>query len=118
MITEFGKILRKIRIDRDEILKDMASRLGVTAAYLSSIENGKREIPGEWVSEIARLYDLDEEESREIEEAALASRRSIKFNLEEESDRDRDLLLAFARRFRDLSDGDVREMKEILERKE
>ncbi len=118
MITEFGKVLRKIRIDRDEILKDMASKLNVTAAYLSSVENGKREIPREWVFEIIQSYELGKEEALEIEKAALASRKSIKFKLDEESARDRDLVIAFARRFRDLSDSDVEVMKDLLEGKE
>ena len=39
MVTEYGKLLRKIRIDHDEILKDMAGKLEITSAYLSSIEN-------------------------------------------------------------------------------
>lgn len=38
MATNYGKVLRKIRVDRDELLKDMAGKLGITSAYLSSIE--------------------------------------------------------------------------------
>lgn len=38
MLTKFGKELRKIRIENDEILKDMADKLNVTAAYLSAVE--------------------------------------------------------------------------------
>ena len=45
MITNFGKFLRKLRIDNNEFLKDMAARLGVTVAYLSAIEHGKRDVP-------------------------------------------------------------------------
>ena len=45
MLTEFGKCLRKIRIDKAELLKDMAEKLQVTSAYLSAVEHGKREIP-------------------------------------------------------------------------
>ena len=37
MLTKFGKELRKIRIEHDEILKDMADKLNVTAAYLSAV---------------------------------------------------------------------------------
>lgn len=36
MLTELGKELRKIRINSDEILKDMASKLGITQAYGST----------------------------------------------------------------------------------
>ena len=39
MITNFGKFLRKLRVDHNEFLKDMAARLGVTVAYLSAIEH-------------------------------------------------------------------------------
>lgn len=45
MLTRFGKQLRKLRIDREERLKDMADRLNVTTAYLSAVENGKRTVP-------------------------------------------------------------------------
>ena len=45
MITEFGKALRKLRIDRGETLKIMADNLEMTSSYLSAIECGKRNIP-------------------------------------------------------------------------
>ena len=55
-VTAFGKILRKMRIDTSEVLGDMAKRLGVSAAYLSSIENNGREIPdAEQVEELKEL---------------------------------------------------------------
>lgn len=43
MLTEFGKVLRSIRISRHELLKDMADKLKITSAQLSSIETGKIE---------------------------------------------------------------------------
>ncbi len=44
-VTEFGKFSRKLRIENDELLRDMANKLGVTASYLSAVEIGKRNIP-------------------------------------------------------------------------
>jgi len=41
MITEFGRILRNIRMDCNELLKDMADKLNITSSYLSAIEHGK-----------------------------------------------------------------------------
>ena len=64
-VTAFGKILRKRRIDSSEILGDMAKRLDVSAAYLSSIENGLREIPESFVEKIAKEYGLSEAEKQE-----------------------------------------------------
>ena len=39
MLTNFGKALRKLRIDNNELLKDMALKLEVTVSYLSAVEN-------------------------------------------------------------------------------
>ena len=33
-LTEFGKFLRKLRIDNEELLKDMAIKLNTTPAFL------------------------------------------------------------------------------------
>lgn len=55
MLTEFGKILRKIRIDQGEIIKDMEEKLNVTASYLSVVETGKRNIPENWIEEIVNM---------------------------------------------------------------
>ena len=42
VLTEFGKELRKLRIEGNVRLKDLAAALGVTSSYLSSIEMGKK----------------------------------------------------------------------------
>ena len=61
MLTKFGKELRKIRIEHDEILKDMADKLNVTAAYLSAVENGNRKMPDSWINIITEEYNLSSE---------------------------------------------------------
>ena len=45
MLTALGRFLRKIRIDRNELLKDMADKLEVSASFLSAVENGKKSMP-------------------------------------------------------------------------
>ena len=42
MATTLGVFLRKLRLANDEILKDMAKNLGVSSAFLSAVENGKK----------------------------------------------------------------------------
>jgi transcriptional regulator with XRE-family HTH domain len=60
MLTPFGRFLRKLRIDRGEIMKDMADKLQVTASFLSAVEVGKKAAPDSWVPSLGRLYDLDD----------------------------------------------------------
>ena len=66
MVTDFGKFCRKLRIDNDEIMKDMAKKLEVTPSYLSAIEKGKRTIPTDWTEQIANHYELSKQQISEL----------------------------------------------------
>lgn len=117
-VTAFGKILRKRRIDSSEILGDMAKRLDVSASYLSSIENGLREIPDSFVEKIAEEYDLSEVEKQELEEAQAQSKGSVNVPLGEQKDSSEYLETAvmFAKDFSKLTEKQVKLMKEMLEK--
>lgn len=41
MLTEFGKVMRIIRINTGDSMRDMAAKIGMSATYLSAIETGK-----------------------------------------------------------------------------
>jgi len=60
MLTEFGKMLRKIRIDKGLLLKDLAGALSISPAYLSAVETGKKPIPDDFLGRIARYFDYSE----------------------------------------------------------
>lgn len=45
-MTPFGDRMRKLRAERGITLKEMADGLGVSSAYLSALEHGKRGRPG------------------------------------------------------------------------
>ena len=44
-MTPFGAKLRELRLGRQVTLQDMAAALGVSSAYLSALEHGKRGRP-------------------------------------------------------------------------
>ncbi|MFR1590235.1 MAG: helix-turn-helix domain-containing protein [Ruminococcus sp.] len=114
MLTNFGKALRKMRIDHSEFLKDMAAKLNVTVAYLSAVENGKREVPDGWVEQLIDQYCLNEEEGKELQEYAYEGKDSLKISLVGIEQEEKDLALAFARSFKDLSEADKAAMKKIF----
>ena len=68
MLTPFGKTLRVFRLNRGELLKDMAERLEITPAYLSAIENGKKVPTPELMAKLYKAYDLSPEQKEEIED--------------------------------------------------
>ena len=51
-VTKLGIALRKIRLDRQELLKDMADRLKVSSAFLSAVETGKKRPPANFIDRI------------------------------------------------------------------
>ena len=58
MATEFGKILRIIRINSGDTAKAMADKLGISVPYLNAIENGRRDIPSDLTDKVINVYDL------------------------------------------------------------
>src|SRR5699024_4966155 len=73
-LTPFGVRLRKLRLERDELQKDMAVRLGVSEGYLSSVERGRRNPPKGWADLIADTYDLDVQDRQDLKQEAGQSR--------------------------------------------
>ena len=65
-LADFGKFLRKLRIDNGELLKDMAIKLNVTPSFLSMVETGRRNIPKKWEEDIEKIYSLSLKQKEEL----------------------------------------------------
>jgi transcriptional regulator with XRE-family HTH domain len=55
-LTPFGKAVRKARLDADVTLSEMAAALGVTPAFLSALETGRKKIPGDIVGKAETYF--------------------------------------------------------------
>jgi len=110
-LTPFGKAVRKIRIDRSETLGDMAGALGISAAFLSSAETGKRNIPDDLIDRIVRHFGLKGAEAQELRTLALESRSSVKLK---PTEKNRHLATAFARKFDELDKAQIEEILKVL----
>lgn len=117
MLNLFGKFCRKLRIDNGELLKDMAGKLGVTSSYLSAVENGKRNVPQDWPEKIKVLYSLSIQDYHELKQAVLDSQKVITINFEGFNKEDKNAVLALAREFKGLDEGDKSLIREILLKK-
>lgn len=114
MLTDFGRFLRKLRIDSGEILKDMADKLKVSSAYLSAVEMGKRNIPEKWVSKIAELYNLSIEEKTQLSNAADNSAKSITLHFSNISNSHKETAILFAREFENVDTETLDKIKKLL----
>lgn len=113
MLNEFGKICRKLRIDHDELLMDMATCLGVSPAFLSKVENGKAKPPIIWKDAINKHYELDKVTYDELCKSIDDARSINTLKIQNVKESDNDLMLAFARRIGTLTESE----KEILRKK-
>ncbi|MCI9600545.1 MAG: helix-turn-helix transcriptional regulator [Lachnospiraceae bacterium] len=114
MLTKFGKELRKLRIEHDEMLKDMADRIGVTSAYLSAVENGKRKVPASWIGIIGEEYGLSTTMIRKMERLAYNEQDSLKLDMADALGPNREVAYSFARKFKELTPEELSEIRKIL----
>lgn len=107
MLTEFGKLLRKIRIDKGMLLKDMAGALSISPAYLSAVETGKKPIPDGFVGRIASLFDYTagSDEHSALEDSASMSKGEAP--MKHLPQKHQQAVLAFARNLSHLSADEV-----------
>lgn len=110
MATNFGKRLRRIRVDQDLTLRAMAEKLGVSATYLSGIENGKYAVSDNFFNTFIRTYDVPEEEISAYKEDAKQNQAMIN------SAETTNLINALARS--KLTLAELEQIKDIIKSKE
>lgn len=116
MLTSIGKFLKKLRVDRGEIMKDMAEKLDVTVSFLSAVENGKKRMPATWNRKICSVYDLTEDQRQAFTTAIAETEDAIEMNLVSANIGKRELAVSFARRFDNIDDEQVEQIRKILQR--
>ena len=77
-MTPFGEKMRKLRADRAITLKQMSAAIGVSSAYLSALEHGKRGRPG-WhlIQRIIAYFNIIWDEAEEVTRLARISHPRI-----------------------------------------
>ncbi|QBK29273.1 helix-turn-helix domain-containing protein [Roseitalea porphyridii] len=73
-MTPFGERLRELRAERGMTQKQMAQAIGVSPAYLSALEHGKRGVP-RWilVQDIIACLNIIWDEADELQRLAMHS---------------------------------------------
>ncbi|KVP98756.1 hypothetical protein WJ97_09955 [Burkholderia ubonensis] len=114
MISAFGEFVRDLRHKHSELLKDMAEKLTVTSAFLSAVETGRKSIPADWCQKIAAHYALPKPEVAKLKQAIDESQRSVTIDLDGQSAARRGVAVALARRFNELSDEELMQLRQNM----
>ncbi len=113
-ITQLGRFLRKVRIDRDQILHDMAEELEMSVAQLSAIELGKRSISPKVKQRIITLYSCFSSGEEEVGRLVDVSQPNFKEDFANTKELQRELFVSFARKYRELPDEQAQKWLEEL----
>lgn len=115
MLSNYGKILRKIRIDKGLTMAQMAKAIGITSAYLSTIERGKRNIPKNLTQDIIGHYELSNEQVAELRKAEYLSMDSFEIDLSDVDLDKKTLVLSLAKNLKNMTYEQVEMIKNIVE---
>ena len=115
-MTPLGRHLRALRAERGLTLKEMAEGLGVSSAYLSALEHGKRGVPN-WffVQRIIAFLNLIWDDAEEIQRLVLVSDPKVAIETTGLSPEATELANRLARTIDRLSPEDCRALMEALE---
>ncbi|WP_186233589.1 helix-turn-helix domain-containing protein [Burkholderia gladioli] len=111
-LTEFGKEVRKLRIEHGETMLDMSKRVNKSPSFLSAVETGRKPVPTGLAEDIAQAYELTGGAAarlRELAELSVNTYRIAPKNEEEQT-----LVAAFARKLDSLDDSQRRSLLRIL----
>lgn len=114
MITETGKFLRKLRIDRSEKQKDMADRLNVSVSFLSAVETGKKNMPSLWKTRICDIYELTDIQKCEFMNAIAKTRKTVEISLTDLNNVKRETVILFAEKIEKISDEQAERIRKII----
>ncbi len=108
MVNNFGKFCRKLRIDKDQVLSDMAKNLGVSSAFLSQVENGKKKPPKEWREILVNIYKLNAKEIKQLDQYMYEAQNYDSIDISYMDHNDRMMLLSFVGHFNTIDKDKLR----------
>lgn len=76
-LTEFGKAIRKARIDADETLLSMSKAIGTSPSFLSGMETGRKKISEDWVEKIIAFFQKKGVKTEDLQELAYISNQAV-----------------------------------------
>lgn len=107
-MTPLGARLRELRQARHSTLAEMAAALGISAAYLSALEHGKRGVPRAVFLELVFGYfNLGWDEAEELRQLAALSKPRVVLDTAGLSPKATELANRLARDIRDLDDSRI-----------
>ena len=117
MATKFGKELRMLRLENDELLKNMAEKMEMSSAYLSAIELGKRGVPGNFIEKLSKVYNLVPSRVNQIINAMNDDEGKVEINIKSVDANKKEMAMIFARTFDEMDSEKAKKIIEMLKKR-
>lgn len=114
MISSFGLVMRKIRSKTGDSLRTCATKLEITAPFLSAMEVGRRPIPSHYLEKIKSIYDLSEEDYTELYNAVVEANKRVDIEIEKMNDAQKEVSMTFARKIENADPELVEKLRKVL----
>jgi len=98
MISAFGVVMRKIRSATGDSLRTCATKLGITVAFLSSMEVVENQFQHSILKKIKNLYGLDEQGYMELYNAMMETNKHVDIEIEKMNETQKEVFMVFASR--------------------
>lgn len=115
MATEFGKEVQQLRQLAGMTLYEVAEKMGMSSAFLSAVENGRKRVPEDFVEKLGRAVPAARVQSDVLESLANQARKQVVVPLPKASRQDADLATSLARKFNSLSEEQKKYIRAILD---
>ena len=114
MITNFGKELRKLRLDLGITLNDMATSIGVSPSLLSSAETGKKPASAALLEKLSGTYEQVRQQRAKFDRLAEETKSEVRIRLSADNSQAHSVAMAFARNFDSLSRQQLEELMAVF----
>lgn len=115
MLTLFGKEFRKVRVDKGVTLAHLSEKFNKSITYFSGLERGKMGIKDDFLEEICNYLKIPVKQKEKIKFANTVSRFSRRVVLDGMDNDKRLFFHEFLRVFKNLDDGDIANIRIIIE---
>jgi transcriptional regulator with XRE-family HTH domain len=112
VLTPFGKALRKLRIDKELTLHELALKMKLSAAFISAVETGRKPIPDGFTLAAQRAMKLTSSECKELRRAADQTRKEVR--IDKLTSEQREVVAAFARGISDIDPDLLEKIKKAI----
>lgn len=95
----------------------MANKLGVSASYLSSVENGKKPMSDKLYQSLISVYKLNATEAKELNMLRHLEAKNLNVNTNEMDDQKKEVVVRFLSNIESMDNEDLKEIEYLINKR-